>query len=283
MKYGVASRLDVDHLDSGEARIASLSLGGSDEVKASDVNLQFDPIAMAVQRVEIGRIEIHARYDGHALTLGELDPMLRALTAPTADGGAQAPLPSIILHKIVLTLDTPLGSLSGDGMATIDQGVIYSQFALTEAYKRSSVRLDMNAALSNQSPQPKGKVTVDLTADSALWAVLGLPQPKAGKLQFSAQLKAPPGDLTSSGIRLATGVLVFAADWSFSGSDLSWPAQPAPMNLQGSGRAVLSQRRLDIPNFELKAAGRRISPCSCKVPASPISTRSDLRSRPRSM
>jgi hypothetical protein len=255
MKYGVASRLDVDHLDSDQARIASLSLGGSDEVKARDINLQFDPIAMTVQRIEIGRIEVHARYDGHELTLGELDPMLRSLTAPGADGGAQAPLPSIILHKIVLTLDTPLGSLSGDGMATIDQGVIYSQFALTEAYKRSSVRLDMNAALSNQSPQPKGKITVDLTADSALWAVLGLPQPQSGKLQFSAQLKAPPGDLTSSGIRLATGVLVFAADWDFSGSDLSWPAQPAPMNLQGSGRAVLSQRRLDIPNFEVKATG----------------------------
>jgi hypothetical protein len=255
MKYGVSSRLDVDHLDSNQAQIASVSLGGGGEIKASDINLQFEPIAMTVQRIEIGRIEVHAHYDGHELTLGELDPMLRMLTTPGEDGGSQGPLPSIIIHKIVLTLDTPLGSLAGDGMATIDQGVIYSQFALTEAYNRSAVRLDVNATLSNQSPQPKGKVTVDLTADSALWAVLGLPRPQAGALQFSAQLKAPPGDPTSSGIRIATGALFMAADWSFSGNDLAWPAQPAPMNIQGNGRAVLSERRLEIPNFDLKATG----------------------------
>jgi hypothetical protein len=254
MKYGVSSQLDIDHLDSHQAQIAALSLGGGGAVKASDISLQFQPIAMTVQRIEIGQVEVHARYDGHAVTLGDLDPMLRELTAG-ADGDSQGPLPSIIIHKIVLTLDTPLGNLSGDGMATIDQGVIYSQFALTEAYKRSAVRLDVNATLSNQSPQPKGKVTVDLAADSALWAVLGLPQPQAGTLQFSAQLKAPPGDPTSSGIRLATGALFMAADWSLSGNDLAWPGQPAPMQIQADGRAALSQRRLEIPTFNVKATG----------------------------
>ncbi|MDQ7247393.1 intermembrane phospholipid transport protein YdbH family protein [Dongia sedimenti] len=254
MRYGVSSRLDIDHLDSHQARIGAVALGGGDEVQASDINLQFEPIAMTVQRIEIGRIEIHARYDGHELTLGELDPMLRELTAG-GDGAGQAPLPSIILHKIVLTLDTPLGTLTGDGMATIDQGVVYSQFALSEPYQRSAVRLDLNATLSDHSPQPKGKVTVDLTADSALWTLLGMPQPQAGKMQFNAQLKAPPGDPTASGIRLATGALFLAADWSFSGGDLAWPAQPAPMNIQGSGRAVLTERRLDIPTFSVKATG----------------------------
>jgi hypothetical protein len=255
LKYGVSSQLDVSHLDSNQAHIDSVSLGGANEVKASDISLQFQPIAMTVQRVEIGRIDVHARYDGHSITLGELDPMLRELTAPKKDGGDPAPLPSIILHKIVLTLDTPLGSLSGDGMATIDQGVIYSQFALTEPYNRSAVRLDLNAALSNQAPQPKGKVTVDLTAQSALWALLGLPQPGAGTLQFTAQLKAPSTDTTSSGIRIATGALVLAADFSFSGSDLAFPGQPAPMAVQGNGRALLSERRLDIPTFDVKSTG----------------------------
>src|SRR5690242_18990180 len=50
MKYGVSSVLDIAHLDSNQAQIASLSLGGSNEVKASDINLQFEPIAMTVQR-----------------------------------------------------------------------------------------------------------------------------------------------------------------------------------------------------------------------------------------
>jgi hypothetical protein len=255
IQYGVSSRLDINHLDSNQAEIASISLGSSNEVNASDVSLQFESVGLTVQRVEIGRIEVNARYDGHELTLGELDPMLRQLMAPGEDGANQDPLPSIILHKIVLNLETPMGSLTGDGMATIDQGVIYSQFALTEPYKRSAVSIDVNATLSNQSPQPKGKVTVDLTADSALWPVLGLAQPQAGTLQFTAQLKAPPGDSASSGIRVATGALVMAADWTVSGNGLLWPAQPAPMEITGNGRAILSERRLDIPNFDIKTNG----------------------------
>lgn len=254
-RYGVSSTLDIDRLDGDQAQIGAVSLGGNSEVKATDVSLQYAPMALRVQRVEIGRVEINARYDGHALTLGDLDPMLRELITPKEDGGAATPLPAIIIHKIVLNLETPVGSLAGDGMATIDQGIIYSQFALTEAYKRSAVRLDLNAALSDHAPQPKGKVTVDLTADSALWAMLGLPQPTAGTMQFDAQLKAPPGDANASGIRIATGALFLSADWDFTGSGLVFPAQPAPLDIQGNGRAVLSERRLEIPSFTVKATG----------------------------
>src|SRR4051794_30661359 len=66
MKYGVSSRLDVAHLNSNQVQIGSVSLGTGDEILASDVNLQFEPIAMTVQRIEVGRIEVHAHYDGHA-------------------------------------------------------------------------------------------------------------------------------------------------------------------------------------------------------------------------
>lgn len=254
-QYGISSAFDIDALEGDQARIGSAALGGSGEVKATDISLHYAPLSMQLQRVEIGRIEINARYDGHALTLGELDPMLRELTAPKPEDAPPAPLPAIIIHKIVLDLDTPLGSLAGDGMATIDQGVIYSQFALTEAYQRSSVRVDLNAALSDQAPQPKGKVTVNLNADSALWAMLGLPQPTAGSMQLDAQLKAPPGDPNASGLRFATGALFLAADWSFTGKDLAFPAQPAPLAIEGSGRAILSERRLEIPSFSVKASG----------------------------
>jgi hypothetical protein len=255
MKYGVSSALDIRQLDSHEAHVGSATLGAGGEVKATDISLQYRPMAMTVQRVEIGLLEVNAHFDGHALTLGELDPMLRELAGPKEDGAASAPLPSIIIHKIALNLETPMGSLTGDGMATIDQGVIYSQFALTEPYERSSVRMDLNAALSDQAPQPKGKVTVVLAAASALWPMLGLPNPEAGTLQFNAQLKAPPGDPSSSGIRIATGALFLAADWSFNGSGLVFPAQPAPIDMEGNGRAVLSERRLEIPDFSVKATG----------------------------
>src|SRR6185369_7182303 len=80
VKYGVASALAINHLDSDQAQIASVSLGGRNEVTATDISLQYAPLAMRVQRIEIGRIEINARYDGHELTLGELDPMLHELT-----------------------------------------------------------------------------------------------------------------------------------------------------------------------------------------------------------
>ena len=253
IRYGLPAQLKIDQIGRDQARIASISLGSGAQFTASDITLQFHAAEMRIDRIEIGRIEIHARYDGHELTLGELDPMLRELTAP--DGGSDpAPLPSIILHKIVTTVDTPLGSLSGDGMATIDQGVIYSQFTLSEPEQRSAIHLDLNAALSNQSPQPQGKVTADLKANSALWEILDLPPPDAGTLQLSAQLKVPTTD-APSGIRLATGSVMFASDWTITGGGLSWAGQPAPIDLQGTGRAVLSERRLEVPKFDLKTTG----------------------------
>ncbi len=284
MKYGISSRLDIDHFDSHQAQIASVSLGGGGEIKASDINLQFEPIAMTVQRIEIGRVEVHAHYDGHELTLGELDPMLRTLTAG-GDGGGQGPLPSIIIHKIVLTLDTPLGTLSGDGMATIDQGVIYSQFALTEPYKRSAVRVDLNAALSDQSPQPKGKVTVDLAADSALWTMLGLPQP-AGR--NDAIHRTAEGAARRSHVewyphrhrRPVPGPPIGAsAAPTFPGrrSRRRW-------QIEGNGRAVLSARRLEIPTFNVEGnrrlvAGSRFAAAGFEPRQS--RTGAPLRCRPR--
>ncbi|HVO05028.1 MAG TPA: YdbH domain-containing protein [Candidatus Cybelea sp.] len=253
LRYGVPGRVRIDHIDSGQATIASLSLGSSGQVSAADISLQFNATAMRLDHVEIGRVELHAQYNGHALTLGELDPMLREWMAPHP--GPSGPPPSIILHKIVLTIDTPLGQLAGDGMATIDQGVIYSQFALTEPDQRAAIHLDLNAALSNRSPQPQGNVAGEIKAESALWEIFGLPRPTAGGLQFTAQLKQPPGDGTNSGIRLATGALKLAADWSFSAKGLAFPGQPAPADLDGNGRAILAERRLEIPNLDLKAAG----------------------------
>ena len=254
LRYRVAGTVTVDRFDSDQAKIGVLSLGGDHAVQATDVSLQYDLMAMTLERVEIGRVEVHARYDGHDLTLGDVDPILQAALASGADGG-QGPMPAIILHKIDLTLETPLGTVTGDGMATIDKGVVYSQFTLSEPDKRSAVHLDLNAAIDDRSPQPKGKVTFDLHADSVLWSVFGLPQPQTGTLELAAQLKAPSTDPSTSGIRIATGELVLAADWTFKGTGLSWPAQPAPMDVQGGGRAVLSERRLEIPKFDITATG----------------------------
>jgi len=64
LKYGVSSRLAINRLDSNQAEIGSVSIGGGSELEASDINLQFRPMAMTVQRIEIGRVEIKARYDG---------------------------------------------------------------------------------------------------------------------------------------------------------------------------------------------------------------------------
>lgn len=253
IRYHLPSQVHIDQIGTDQAKIALLSLGSDRQVSAADVSLQFNASALRIDRIEIGRLEVHGRYDGHALSLGELDPMLRDLTA--GNGSGSGPPPSIILHRLVVTIDTPLGTLSGDGMATIDHGIIYSQFALNEPEQRSAIHLDLNAALGNDTPQPQGKVTADLKSDSVLWEVFGLPRPTAGSLHFEAQLKAPGADASASGIRVATGALVVAADWSFSADSLAWPGQAAPLALQGGGRAVLSQRRLDIPKFDIKSTG----------------------------
>ncbi len=254
LRYDLPSELEINDLGTHHASIGSVSLGAAGQIRASDVSLQFEPTAMRIERIEIGRLDIHARYDGHVLSLGEIDPVFRELMAP-GDGKSAEPPSSIILHRIVLTVETPVGTLAGDGMATIDHNVIYSQFALTEPGQRAALHLDLNATLGNRAPQPQGKITGDLAANSALWEILHLPQPDAGTLHVEAQLKTPPADNGVSGIRVATGALVLAADWRIAGDGLSWPGQSAPATIDADGRAVLSERRLDIPNFEVKAGG----------------------------
>jgi hypothetical protein len=258
IRYDLPSKLVINDLGSHHAAIGAVSLGANGQLSASDITLQFEPTAMRVERIEIGRLDIHAHYDGHVLSLGEIDPLFRDLMAP-GDGGGTEPPSSIILHRIVLTLDTPVETLSGDGMATIDHSVIYSQFALTEPDQRAALHLDLNATLGNRAPQPQGKISGDLAANSVLWDILHLPHPDAGTLHIEAQLKTPPADNGVSGIRVATGTLVLAADWRITGDGLAWqgPGSPlsAPASIDANGRAVLSERRLDIPNFEIKASG----------------------------
>jgi hypothetical protein len=254
LRYDLPSKLVINAIGTHNASIGAISLGAAGQIAASDISLQFEPTAMRVERIEIGRLDIHARYDGHVLSLGEIDPVFRELMAP-GDGPGTEPPSSIILHRIVLTVDTPVGPLSGDGMATIDHNVIYSQFALTEPEQRAALHLDLNATLGNHAPQPQGKITGDLAANSVLWDILHLPHPDAGTLHLEAQLKSPPADSSVSGIRVATGALVLAADWRITGDGLSWAGQTAPATIDGNGRAVLSERRLDIPNFEFKASG----------------------------
>jgi hypothetical protein len=257
LRYDLPSKLEINALGTHHAAIGAVSLGGEGQLKASDISLQFEPTAMRVERIEIGRLDIHARYDGHVLSLGEIDPVFRELMAPGDGGSGTEPPSSIILHRIVLTVDTPVGPLSGDGMATIDHNVIYSQFAVTEPAQRAALHLDLNATLGNRAPQPQGKITGDLTAGSVLWDILHLPRPSGGTVHVEAQLKAPPADNGISGIRVATGSLVLAADWRVTGDALTWDGSPlgTPLGFDGNGRAVLSERRLDIPNFEIQATG----------------------------
>jgi hypothetical protein len=256
LRYDLPSKVEINDLGTHHAAIGAVSLGAAGQLKASDISLQFEPTAMRVERIEIGRLDIHAHYDGHVLSLGEVDPLFRELMAP-GDGKGAAPPSSIILHRIVLTVDTPLGPLAGDGMATIDHNVIYSQFSLTESGQRAALHLDLNAALGTRAPQPQGKVTGDITAGSVLWDILHLPRPSGGTVHLEAQLKSPAADSTVSGIRVATGALVLAADWRISGDKLAWDGSPlgTPLDFDGNGRAVLSERRLDIPNFAVKVSG----------------------------
>ncbi|HVT51802.1 MAG TPA: YdbH domain-containing protein [Dongiaceae bacterium] len=256
LRYDLPSKLEINDLGAHHASIGAVSLGAAGQLKASDISLQFTPTAMRIERIEIGRLDIHAHYDGHVLSLGEIDPLFRELMAP-GDGPGTEPPSSIILHRIVLTVDTPLGPLAGDGMATIDHNVIYSQFTLTETQQRAALHLDLNATLGNRTPQPQGKITGDLSANSVLWDILHLPRPSGGTVHVEAQLKTPPGDNAVSGIRIATGSLVLAADWRITGDKLTWDGSPlgTPLVFDGNGRAVLSERRLDIPNFAIQMSG----------------------------
>src|SRR5205085_12062312 len=59
LRYDLPSKLEINDLGSHHAAIGAVSLGGAGQLAATDISLQFEPTAMRVDKIEIGRLDIH--------------------------------------------------------------------------------------------------------------------------------------------------------------------------------------------------------------------------------
>lgn len=246
---GAPGEVRVTSLGLGQARIANLTLGADRQVTVTNATLDYRPsqvIAGQFDKIEIERVDIHLKYGGRP-SFGDLDPLIDQMIAGgSSDAGA--PPPTVIIHQIVATIDSPIGAIAGQGMATFDKNVIYAQFDLNEPGKLAQVNLDLNVALQQSQTRPQGKVSGHIESASGLWQFLGLPQPTAGSLDFNAKLREPPAAAPATPVDPV-------ADWSANINALAWPGLPAPLTAVAGGSATASAGQIAVDGLTIKSTG----------------------------
>lgn len=249
LEAGAPGAVEFTALGLGQAKVARLALGGQQQVVLTNAVIDYGPmgaLAGRIDRIEIERLDLHLKY-GVRASLGDLDPLVDRLRAGGSGGGG-APLPTVIIHQIVAVIDSPFGAISGEGMATFDQNVVYAQFALAEADRRAKVDLDLNIALQQSQTRPQGKISGHIDADSGLWQFLGMPQPSAGALDFAAKLREPPADAPATPVDPV-------ADWTADLNGLAWDPLPAPLTAALAGSATAAAGQITIEGLSVKSTG----------------------------
>lgn len=248
-QIGAPDAVEITSLGLGRAKISSLALGADRQIVVTNAVVDYQPgqaIAGRIDRIEIEKLDIHLKYAGRP-SLGDLDPMIQRMIQGGASSG-DAPPPTIIIHQIVAAIDSPIGSIGGEGMATFDQNVVYAQFDLNEPGERAHIGLDINVALQQTQTRPQGKISGHVEAASGLWQFLGLPQPSAGSMDIAAKLREPPA--TAPAIPVDPVV-----DWTANLNGLGWPELPAPVTATAAGSATAPDGRIAVDGLSLKATG----------------------------
>ncbi len=249
LETGAPNAIELTALGLGQAKIARLALGSQGQVAVTNAIVDYQPLgalAGRIDRIEIERLDLHLKY-GIRASLGDLDPLIDRLRAG-GSGTGDTPVPTVIIHRIVAVIDSPLGAISGEGMATFDQNVVYAQFSLAEAEQRAKVDLDLNVALQQSQTRPQGKVSGHIDAESGLWQFLGMPQPSAGSLDLAAKLREPPADAPATPVDPV-------ADWTANLNGLAWSGLPAPLTAALAGSATAAAGQVTIEGLEVKSTG----------------------------
>ncbi len=223
-KIGIASRIDVSDVDLKTIRLPRLELGEKQEAVFRDVEIDYGLNSFGLddlQRIEVGDVEIHASYDG-TLRLGSLEPLLDKLSQAAAAGmpakAGTAVHPIVILHRIKLTLDTPIGPQRIEGMATYDKDTLFTNLNWVE--DGNAARLNTTATIRTVSttPRPEGQIQGAITANSALWKLLPDLAPRDGLISIDTALRA--GNATTPG----------SMQLNLSMQGLNFPFAAAPVN-----------------------------------------------------
>ena len=245
--YGVPVTLSISELGTSSARIDHVKFGNAAPFEASDIRLEYD-LRGNLSSVAVGKASAHGRIDGGAVTLGDLEPLMRGDGDEGPKAGGTALPESIAVDRLDLALETPMGGVAIGGSARLGQGALALDLTANDAggHTRGSAKIDVSSAL--EEPTMTGDVHISLAPQSPLWAFAPQIAPQEGTLEASVHL-----DQVAASVQPAPGGKPVAVVLKLDGIRTAQLAAPLTGTLTADIRST--HLPLDIGNIELDLVG----------------------------
>lgn len=249
-RLAVPTEFALSMFDWREARIERIRLGKDGALLLEGIDLGYDPWNRRLERVEIDRVALAARYDT-GFSLGELDPLVNELRTLISAGdnpqgsGASDP-PAITIRAIEIDLASPAGLLRGRGQATLDNRAVIADFILSEAQGHAEAAIDLALSLAPDGAAPSGDLRLKLEAESALWGYLGLDQPASGQIDLGAEIRAGRDWQKLGRVE---------ASWHATVVDFAYPGFTVPLAGELRVESVIDRNRATFTNLAVETTG----------------------------
>ena len=246
--YGVPVAISIGELGTSAARIDHVKVGNAAPFEASDIRLEYD-LQGNISSVAVGKASAHGRIEGGAVTLGDLEPLIRS---GGGDDGAQSggvALPETIsVDRLDLALGTPMGDVAIGGSARLGQGALALDLTANDSggHTQGAAKIDVTSALDE--PTMTGDVRIALTPQSPLWAFAPEGAPSEGTIEASVHL-----DGVAASIEPAPDAKPVAVVLQLNGIRTAQLAAPLTGKLTADIRST--HLPLNIDNVQLDLSG----------------------------
>jgi hypothetical protein len=245
--YGVPVTISISELGTSSARIDHVKLGEAAPFEASEIRLDYD-LEGNLSMVAVGKASAHGRIEGGAVTLGDLEPLIRSSGEDGSQSGGSTLPEEISVDRLDLALETPMGGVAIGGSARLGQGALALDLTATDAggHTRGSAKIDVSSALDE--PTMTGDVRISLAPQSPLWSFAPEVAPQEGTVEASVHL-----DQVAASIEPSPGAKPVAVVLQLNGIRTAQLAAP----LSGTLTADVGSMHLplDIDNIKLDLAG----------------------------
>lgn len=246
--YGVPVAISISELGTAAARIDRLKIGEAAPLEAGDIRLEYD-LKGNLSSVVIGRALAHGRIEGGAVTLGDLEPLIKSGSGDRGSQSTGAALPETIsVERLDLALGTPMGDVAIGGSARLGQGALALDLTANDGggHTRATAKIDVSSALAE--PTMTGDVRIMLAPQSPLWAFAPQIAPQEGTVEASVHL-----DGVAASIEPAPDAKPVAVALQLNGIRTAQLAAPLTGALTADIRST--HLPLSIENIKLDLAG----------------------------
>jgi hypothetical protein len=245
--YGVPLTISISELGTSSARIDHVKLGEAAPFEASDIRREYD-LQGNLASVAVGKASAHGRIQGGAVTLGDIEPLIRSGDGDGSQAGETALPETISVDRLDLALDTPMGGVSIGGSARLGQGALALDLEASDAggHTRGVAKIDVSSAL--EEPTMTGDVRITLAPQSPLWAFAPQIAPQEGTVEASMRL-----DQVAASIEPAADGKPVTVALTLDGIRMAQLAAPLSGGLTADVRST--HLPLKIDNIKLDLAG----------------------------